>query len=126
MLLDMTQILSGAVDRLEFSYTLSADCIPYEGAPETEDETDAVQTAKVGEDEGIYPIVFDDVVVLAPVSVTGVTPADGNISAIDYQGVGTKDVVFNVQNADSPSDFNYSASGTGFLVKNATYANIDA
>ena len=71
MLLDMTQILSGAVDRLEFSYTLSADCIPYEGAPETEDETDAVQTAKVGEDEGIYPIVFDDVVVLAPVSVTG-------------------------------------------------------
>ena len=64
MLLDMTQILSGAVDRLEFSYTLSADCIPYEGAPETEDETDAVQTAKVGEDEGIYPIVFDDVVVL--------------------------------------------------------------
>ena len=71
MLLDMTHILSGAVDRLEFSYTLSADCIPYEGAPETEDETDAVQTAKVGEDEGIYPIVFDDVVVLAPVSVTG-------------------------------------------------------
>ena len=43
MLLDMTQILSGAVDRLEFSYTLSADCIPYEGAPETEDETDEIE-----------------------------------------------------------------------------------
>ena len=33
MLLDMTQLLGGAVDRLDFSYTLTADRVPYEGAP---------------------------------------------------------------------------------------------
>ena len=72
MLLDMTQLLGGAVDRLDFSYTLGADRVPYEGATETENGAESVQAAaKVGEDEGIYPIVFDDVCVLAPVAVTG-------------------------------------------------------
>ena len=74
MLLDMTQLLSGAVDRLDFSYTLSADRVPYEGAlvPETESGEDAQQTADTGaDDEGMLPIVFEDVVVTAPVAVTG-------------------------------------------------------
>lgn len=73
MLLDMTQLLGGAVDRLDFSYTLSADRVPYDGAsaPEDGDPTDVQEIGDNGEGEGIYPIVFDDVVVLAPVAVTG-------------------------------------------------------
>lgn len=71
MLLDMTQLLGGMVDRLDFSYTLTADRVPYEGAPETEDGKTEQMTNGGGEDEGIYPIVFDDVCVLAPVAVTG-------------------------------------------------------
>ncbi len=73
MLLDMTQLLSGAVDRLDFSYTLSADRVPYEGAPASDDgEAVGVQkTSGDGEDEGMLPIVFDDVVVTKPVTVEG-------------------------------------------------------
>ena len=74
MLLDMTQLLSGAVDRLDFSYTLSAERIPYEGAmvPDAENGEAAKQTAgTVADDEGMLPIVFEDVVVTAPVAVTG-------------------------------------------------------
>ena len=73
MLLDMTQLLSGAVDRLEFSYTLSADRVPYEGAEALLDgeNTDAQRIGDNEENEGIYPIVFDDVVVLEPVAVNG-------------------------------------------------------
>ncbi len=67
----MTQLLGGMVDRLDFSYTLTADRVPYEGAPETEDGKTEQMTNGGGEDEGIYPIVFDDVCVLAPVAVTG-------------------------------------------------------
>ena len=73
MLLDMTQLLSGAVDRLDFSYTLSADRVPYEGAEALLDgeNTDAQRIGDNEENEGIYPIVFDDVVVLEPVAVNG-------------------------------------------------------
>ena len=73
MLLDMTQLLSGAVDRLDFSYTLTADRVPYEGAPAPDDgeNTDVQLTGDNSEDGGIYPIVFDDVVVTAPVAVMG-------------------------------------------------------
>ena len=70
MLLDMTQLLSGAVDRLDFSYTLSADRVPYEGAcvPEDGENIDVQATNDSEEDEGMLPIVFDDVVVTAPVA----------------------------------------------------------
>lgn len=73
MLLDMTQLLGGAVDRLDFSYTLSADRVPYEGAEVLLDgeNTDAQRIGDNEENEGIYPIVFDDVVVLEPVTVNG-------------------------------------------------------
>ena len=73
MLLDMTQLLGGAVDRLDFSYTLSADRVPYEGAEVLLDgeNTDAQRIGDNEENEGIYPIVFDDVVVLEPVAVNG-------------------------------------------------------
>ena len=73
MLLDMTQLLGGAVDRLDFSYTLSADRVPYEGAEALLDgeNTDAQRIGDNEESEGIYPIVFDDVVVLEPVAVNG-------------------------------------------------------
>jgi uncharacterized protein len=73
MLLDMTQLLGGAVDRLDFSYTLSADRVPYEGAEALLDgeNTDAQRIGDNEENEGIYPIVFDDVVVLEPVAVNG-------------------------------------------------------
>ena len=73
MLLDMTQLLGGAVDRLDFSYTLTADRVPYEGAPAPDDgeNTDVQLTGDNSEDGGIYPIVFDDVVVTAPVAVMG-------------------------------------------------------
>jgi uncharacterized protein len=73
MLLDMTQLLSGAVDRLDFSYTLSADRVPYEGAcvPEDGENIDVQVTNDSEEDEGMLPIVFDDVVVTAPVAVSG-------------------------------------------------------
>lgn len=69
------------------------------------------------------PTKEDYYAIFAPVSVSGVETVSGNISTIDYQGTATKNVVFNVQNADSPNDFNYSVTGTGFLVKNASYAN---
>ena len=81
------------------------------------------RTISASSTESANPTTGECYAIFAPVSVTGVTPADGNISAIDYQGVGTKDVVFNVQNADSPSDFNYSVSGDGFSVSNAVYAS---
>ena len=73
MLLDMTQLLGGAVDRLDFSYTLSADRVPYEGAEAllNGENTDAQRIGDNEENEGIYPIVFDDVVVLEPVAVNG-------------------------------------------------------
>ena len=74
MLLDMTQLLGGTVDRLTFSYTLSAERVPYEGAPiaeGSEDGTDMQTTADNGGDDGILSIVFDDVVVTAPVAVQG-------------------------------------------------------
>ena len=73
MLVDMTQLLGGAVDRLDFSYTLSADRVPYEGAEALLDgeNTDAQRIGDNEENEGIYPIVFDDVVVLEPVAVNG-------------------------------------------------------
>ena len=73
MLLDMTQLLGGAVDRLDFSYTLTADRVPYEGAPAPDngENTDVQLTGDNSEDGGIYPIVFDDVVVTAPVAVMG-------------------------------------------------------
>lgn len=73
MLLDMTQLLGGAVDRLDFSYTLSADRVPYEGAEALLDgeNTDAQRIGDNEENEGICPIVFDDVVVLEPVAVNG-------------------------------------------------------
>ena len=72
MLLDMTQLLGGAVDRLDFSYTLSAERVPYDGASVTELSGDGVQNAADnGGDEGMLPIVFDDVVVTAPVAVHG-------------------------------------------------------
>ena len=74
MLLDMTQLLGGTVDRLTFSYTLSAERVPYEGAPiaeVSEDGTDMQTTADNGGDDGILSIVFDDVVVTAPVAVQG-------------------------------------------------------
>ena len=73
MLLDMTQLLGGAVARLDFSYTLSADRVPYEGAEALLDgeNTDAQRIGDNEENEGIYPIVFDDVVVLEPVAVNG-------------------------------------------------------
>lgn len=69
------------------------------------------------------PTKEDYYAIFAPVSVSGVNSVSGNITSVDYQGTATKDVVFNVQNADSPNDFNYSATGTGFLVKNASYEN---
>ena len=73
MLLDMTQLLGGAVDRLEFSYTLSADRVPYAGAPETEQDADKgrLDDGISGEDGDTLPIVFDDVTVTKPVAVTG-------------------------------------------------------
>ena len=79
MLLDMTKILSGAVDTLSFSYTLSGKRIPYAESlalPEedTETDTDTAEAAAGGddgEDGGFLPIVFDDVTVLAPVTVEG-------------------------------------------------------
>lgn len=69
------------------------------------------------------PTKEDYYAIFAPVSVNGVNSVSGNISTVDYQGTATKDVVFNVQNADSPNDFNYSATGPGFLVKTASYAD---
>ncbi len=72
MLLDMTQLLGGAVDRLDFSYTLSGARVPYADAPEEETAEGAQTAAEDTEDEGgILPIVFDDVVVTAPVQVEG-------------------------------------------------------
>ena len=74
MLLDMTQLLGGAVDRLDFSYTLSAERVPYEGAPiaeRSEDGNDMQMTADNDGGEGVLSIVFDDVVVTAPVAVQG-------------------------------------------------------
>lgn len=72
MLLDMTQLLGGAVDRLVFSYTLSGARVPYADAPEEETAEGAQTAAEDTEDEGgILPIVFDDVVVTAPVQVEG-------------------------------------------------------
>lgn len=72
MLLDMTQLLGGAVDRLVFSYTLSGARVPYADAPEEETAEGAQTAAEDTEDEGgILPIVFDDVVVTAPVRVEG-------------------------------------------------------
>ena len=74
MLLDMTQLLGGTVDRLTFSYTLSAERVPYEGAPIAEGSEDGIDmqtTADNGGDDGILSIVFDDVVVTAPVAVQG-------------------------------------------------------
>ncbi|MBQ7301034.1 MAG: DUF177 domain-containing protein [Clostridia bacterium] len=72
MLLDMTQLLGGAVDRLDFSYTLSGARVPYADAPEVETAEGAQTAAEDTEDEGgILPIVFDDVVVTAPVQVEG-------------------------------------------------------
>ena len=84
---------------------------PYEGS------ITASSTEQANPTTGEYYAIF------SPVSVTGVTPPDGNISVADYQDVGSKDVVFDVQNADSPSDFNYSVSGDGFSVSNAVYAS---
>ena len=74
MLLDMTQLLGGAVDRLAFSYTLSAERVPYEGAPVAEGSEDGngmQMTDGSDGDEGVLSIVFDDVVVTAPVAVQG-------------------------------------------------------
>ena len=74
MLLDMTQLLGGTVDRLTFSYTLSAERVPYEGAPiaeRSEDGNDMQMTADNDGGEGVLSIVFDDVVVTAPVAVQG-------------------------------------------------------
>lgn len=73
MLLDMTQLLSGAVDRLEFSYTLSADRVPYADAPEAErtDGADALDDGIIEEDGDTITVVFDDVTVTKPVAVTG-------------------------------------------------------
>ncbi len=73
MLLDMSQILSGAVDSLDFSYTLSAARVPYAGATEegaTADAADAHSDTNDGDGEAL-PVVFEDVVVTAPVRVTG-------------------------------------------------------
>lgn len=78
MLLDMSQILSGAVDTLPFSYSLSKDRIPYseEAAKDVPDEVlpaEAESGALSPDDEeGDYlPLVFDDVTVTAPVVVSG-------------------------------------------------------
>ncbi len=87
MLLDMSRMLSGATDTLPFSYTLSANRIPYsDEVAETaipEDKDTGSQTAGAGktasddpvsneEDVGDYlPLVFDDVTVTAPVVVSG-------------------------------------------------------
>ncbi len=79
MLLDMSQILSGAMDTLTFSYTLSAKRVPY--AKETADDlsmedADAVSAVQGdltddGEDGDYLPLLFDDVTVTAPVVVSG-------------------------------------------------------
>ena len=72
MLLDMSQILSGAVDSLDFSYTLSAKRVPYADAPDMACEADAAGVGTdCGDDEEMLPIVFEDVVVTEPVRVKG-------------------------------------------------------
>ena len=72
MLLDMSQILSGAVDSLDFSYTLSAKRVPYADAPDMACEADAAGVGTDGgDDEELLPIVFEDVVVTEPVRVKG-------------------------------------------------------
>lgn len=74
----MSSILSGAMDTLTFSYTLSAKRIPYssdaiEDVPsETDSRADITDTATGGDEDGDYlPLLFDDVTVTAPVVVSG-------------------------------------------------------
>lgn len=81
MLLDMSQILSGAVNTLSFSYPLSAARIPYSreaaaallnGAEEAARDTIISGTSEDDTENGdVMPLIFDDVTVLSPVIVTG-------------------------------------------------------
>ncbi len=72
MLLDMSKLLGGVVHTLSFSYTLSADRVPYQ----TESGSDTEHIPHMTEaDDGdallCRPIVFDDVTVTEPVAVEG-------------------------------------------------------
>lgn len=87
MLLDMSQILSGAVDMLPFSYTMSAQRIPYseemketlpgEDSPASGEDSPALiesGASLLKEPDMIgdcMPLIFDDVTVTAPVVVRG-------------------------------------------------------
>lgn len=68
-------------------------------------------------DGGTYYAHFE------PVSVLGAEAVGGNIQTKGLHGTATKDVVFNVSNADDVADFTYSVSGVGFEIVNAAYAN---
>ena len=68
------------------------------------------------------PTEYNYYAIFAPVTVSDVAAA-GSISSQDYQGKATCEVTFNVENADSPDDFNASASGEGFDVLGATYVS---
>lgn len=68
-------------------------------------------------DGGTYFAHFD------PVTVNSAVPVDGNIKTKDLHGTATMDVVFNVSHADDIADFNYSVTGVGFDIVNASYAN---
>lgn len=80
MLLDMSQILSGAVDMLPFSYTMSAQRIPYseemkEKLPSEDSPTLMESGASLLKEPDMIgdcmPLIFDDVTVTAPVVVRG-------------------------------------------------------
>lgn len=80
------------------------------------------KTVSATSDVESNPTLHDYYAIFAPVTVSTVAAA-GSISSQDYQGKATCDVTFNVENADSPDDFNPSASGIGFEVVSATYAS---
>ena len=89
MLLDMSKLLGGVVNTLSFSYTLSADRVLYqaESGSDTE-ESPRITEADDGDELSCRPIVFDDVVVTAPVTVEGtVVNRSGYIVLTETAGI---------------------------------------
>lgn len=58
-----------------------------------------------------------------PVSVTSVENPLYTISTTDLRGTGQCNISFNVSDADSPEDFTYLATGEGFVITEAIYAD---
>ncbi len=73
----MSQILSGAMDTLPFSYTLSKQRVPYAdeaalGLTDDDRMTELPGAASDGAEDGNFlPLLFDDVTVTSPVVVSG-------------------------------------------------------